>query len=70
MPSKAEEFRSKAFECHEHAMGVHDPEAKQMLEDLARLWWHLAEWVDKIAGAIPANIAHPDDGTNAEHRSF
>ena len=54
MPSKAEKVRSKAFECHEHAMGVHDPEAKQMLEDLARLWGHLAEWVDKIAGAIPA----------------
>ena len=54
MPSKAEEFRSKAFECHERALGVRSPEAKRMLEDLARLWWLLAERADEIAGTIPA----------------
>jgi hypothetical protein len=59
MPSKAEEFRSKAFECHECALGVHNPEAKRMLEDLARLWWYLAERADKIVGTIPINSAHP-----------
>jgi hypothetical protein len=58
MPSKAEGFRSKAFECHERALGVHTPEAKRMFEDLARLWWHLAERGDKIVGTIPADSAH------------
>jgi hypothetical protein len=59
MPSQAEEFRSKAFECHERALGVHSPEAKRMLRDLARLWWHLAERADKIVRTIPADSAHP-----------
>jgi hypothetical protein len=43
MPTRAENYRTKAQECAQRAKAARDREAKRTYEDLARHWLDLAK---------------------------
>jgi hypothetical protein len=47
MPSSAEEYRAKAFECAEWAARTNDAESKRVLEQTAGQWNALANGAEK-----------------------
>jgi len=47
VPSKAEEYRSKADDCRRRAQEAHDPDAKRQFEELARGWLELAKRAER-----------------------
>jgi hypothetical protein len=48
VPSRAEQYRTKAAECELRAKEAQYPDAKRDFEELARPWLALAEQIERL----------------------
>jgi len=58
---KAEEYRRKAAFCKRMAQQAYDDEAKRELEELARGWQYLAEYVERTSQTVLFVSRRTDD---------